>query len=452
MSPWLWDTGCPLSANLPTRPDVSGSSSHADSRASATSQVNQVAPAELAATLPPPPPEELAELRPGSTVDGRYRILEKLGEGGMGAVFIAEHLALHKQVALKTIHSNLGGHAEIAARFAREAMVSARIEHPGVVSAMDFGTLESGGAYLVMQLVRGEGLRRRLEREPSLPWTEACSLMEQIADAVAAAHGAGIVHRDLKPENVVLEPSETSGVNVKVLDFGIAHLRSEAPELRTLAPNAPLTQLGVVMGTPGYMAPEQAVGQPVDERADVYALGVMLWEFLAGRQPFSGSSLTEIIAKQFAPSPPPLPDQAQHVPHELSALIHQMLAARPEERPRSALEVRERLRTLRTAGPRARLGGVAPASLFARGRQQFFRLNRQQQTIAGVLSMVLLAGLLYGLFSSPDNTEADGVVPLQASGQTQPERGSSTSSATHAAEGTARPGDDEGLADGTERS
>lgn len=276
----------------------------------------------------------------------------------MGAVFIAEHVALQKQVALKTIHAELTGHAEIAARFAREAMASARIEHPGVVSALDFGTLEGGGAFLVMQLVRGEGLRERLLRESALPWCDACELMEQMSDAVAAAHAEGIVHRDLKPENVVLENAKSGGVVVRVLDFGIAHLRSESALAVPTHAGAPLTRLGVVMGTPGYMAPEQAVGQPVDERTDVYALGVMLWELLAGRRPFSGETLTAIITQQFAAEPPALPSDAQAVPSGLAALVAQMLSARPEERPASAFEVRDRLRALRHE-PQALLPALA---------------------------------------------------------------------------------------------
>ncbi len=357
---------------------------------------SDVRPVELAATLPPPALEPASgEWGPGSIVDGRYAIVEKLGEGGMGAVFLAEHLKLKKQVALKTIHAELAGHAEIAARFAREAMASARIEHPGVVSALDYGTLDTGGAFLVMQFVRGEGMRNRLSREPVLPWREACELIEQITDAVAAAHAAGIVHRDLKPENVVLEPNPAGGHNVKVLDFGIAHLRAEAraPESTTHVRTA-LTRVGAVMGTPGYMAPEQAVGQPVDERTDIYALGVMLWECLAGRQPFTGDSLTEIIAQQFAPAPPALPAEAQEVPAELAALLARMLAPQLEQRSASAVEVRDTLRRLRLSD--ARLDGArvawAKGGVLGEVGQRLQRLPKRVLVIAAT-ALVLLVGL-----------------------------------------------------------
>jgi serine/threonine protein kinase len=316
---------------------------------------------DTAATLLPDAARADALL--GRVIDARYRLLEKLGEGGMGAVFVAEHLALKKQVALKTIHSTLEGQAEITARFAREAMVSARVEHPNVVSALDYGTLDGGGAYLVLQLVRGEGLRACLERDGALPWRRACALAQQIADAAAAAHAAGIVHRDLKPENVVLERSEDDDgahPQVKVLDFGIAHLRTDAAQTSFVS-GAPLTQLGTIMGTPGYMAPEQAVGQAVDERTDIYALGVMLWEMLAGRPPFRGSSLTEIVTQQFAPRPPALPRETPPLPETLALLVEQMLAAQAEDRPATAIEVRDRLRALAGAGPEPQLGALGSA-------------------------------------------------------------------------------------------
>jgi serine/threonine-protein kinase len=253
-----------------------------------------------------------------------------------------------------------------------------------------------------MQLVRGEGLRKRLARSGSLPWQLACEVIEQIADAVAAAHAAGIVHRDLKPENVVLEGE---ALHVKVLDFGIAHLRAGAAGSQTLSSGAPLTQIGAVMGTPGYMAPEQATGQPVDERADVYALGVMLWELIVGVRPFDGASFTEIVAKQFAGKAPELPAAAQPVPQELAAYLTQLLAVRPEERPASAGEVRDRLRVLRTlrAAP-ARLADAVP-----RPTRWLAALGSRPKLAAvlGVLVLTLLWSVLSGDGAEP-TSEAEG--------------------------------------------
>ncbi len=294
----------------------------------------------------------------GRVLDDRYRILERLGEGGMGAVFIAEHTKLFKRVALKVIHPHFAGNDEIAARFAREAMTSAHVEHPNVASALDFGSLPEGGAYLVMQLVRGPSLSEHLAQHGALSASEACQIAAQIADAVAAAHASGIVHRDLKPDNVVLMPNEDGTQTVKVLDFGIAHVKAQ-----NQAPTGSgrvLTRVGVVIGTPGYMPPEQATGQPVDERADLYALGVILWELLMGTAPFQGETFSEIVTRQLHAPGPQLTLSAEHAPEALRALIRALLERNPADRPKSAAEVRDALRTLALQGGTARREGAWP--------------------------------------------------------------------------------------------
>ncbi|MFT3926447.1 MAG: serine/threonine-protein kinase [Myxococcales bacterium] len=348
---------------------------------------------EIAATLAPETAAGAsADPWLGRVLGNRYRLLEKLGEGGMGAVFIAEHLMLRNRVALKIIHATFEGHAEIAARFAREAMVSARIEHPHVVSALDYGALENGGAYLVMQLVRGEGLRKK-QREGIMPWELACELIAQMASAVAAAHEAGIVHRDLKPENVVLEARGDAGFHVKVLDFGIAHLRADPAGAHAATAGTQLTRVGTVIGTPGYMSPEQAVGQPVDERTDIYALGVMLWELLAGRRPFDGNTLTEIVTKQFAAQAPALPEGAQVIPSELATLLAQMLAPRAEDRPRSAAEIRDRMRAMKGLGTPAPVQRTTLASVQTR---LLAASTRHKVLLAAALLLVLLLTVFSG--------------------------------------------------------
>jgi serine/threonine protein kinase len=208
----------------------------------------------------------------GQVIDNRYRIVELLGEGGMGAVFAAEHLKLRKQVALKIIRAEFASNPVIEARFAREATATSKLEHPHVASAVDYGTLPDGGAFLVTQLVRGVSLARQLERG-RMRWAVAADLGAQVADALAAAHAAGIVHRDLKPDNILVETRDDGKFHVKVVDFGIARLTEEAIGDGTLRP---LTRMGAIIGTPGYMAPEQAVGEPVDARGDLYALGVIV--------------------------------------------------------------------------------------------------------------------------------------------------------------------------------
>ncbi|MBX3272445.1 MAG: serine/threonine protein kinase [Sandaracinaceae bacterium] len=278
----------------------------------------------------------------GRVIDGRYRIDGLLGEGGMGAVFEAEHLKLVKKVAVKVIHPELAGEGEVAERFVREAMASAQLEHPHVATATDYGTLPEGGGYLVMQFVRGESLRDLIDREGATDWVRACEVAAQVADALSAAHKKGIVHRDLKPDNVMLEPRDDGTSLVKVLDFGVARVASDAAAGRT---GPALTRVGTVIGTPGYMAPEQALGESVDFRADLYALGLVLYEMVAGEPVFDGRDLTAIVTKQLTEDIPPLSDKTS-VPPELDALVAALTARDRDERPESASVVRETLRGL----------------------------------------------------------------------------------------------------------
>ncbi|GAB4198100.1 MAG: hypothetical protein OHK0013_06840 [Sandaracinaceae bacterium] len=281
----------------------------------------------------------------GRTIDGRYRIDALLGEGGMGAVLLAEHLKLGKKVALKVVLPQFAGVGELAERFAREAMASGQLDHPHVASALDYGTLPEGGAYLVMQYVRGRSLREVM-REHVGDWAFACEVGAQIADALSAAHAARIVHRDLKPENVMLEQrdGESDALHVRVLDFGVARVvgndASEEPSARKL------TRVGTVLGTPGYMAPEQALGEPVDERADLYALGVLLWECVLGRELFEGNDVPSILTAQLTQPVQPLATLHPSVPAELDALVLRLLAPKRDDRPAKASEVRDALRRM----------------------------------------------------------------------------------------------------------
>ncbi|MFT3923232.1 MAG: serine/threonine-protein kinase [Myxococcales bacterium] len=308
---------------------------------------------------PPAPPSPWLD----RIIDDRYRIKELLAEGGMGTVFVAEHLRLRKMVALKTIHPSFLGNQEVAARFAREAMASAQLEHPHVASAMDYGTLPDGGAYLVLELVHGPNLRAHVDKVGGAPWQQVCEIGAQIADALSAAHAMGIVHRDLKPENVLLEARHGGPPFVKVLDFGIARIESPpTQETEGGGTGRALTKVGAVLGTPGYMAPEQAGGGPVDERADLYALGVLLWEMLAGRALFDAPNLTGIIAQQFSPTlAERIAQGTGTAPPELAALVHKLLAPQLSDRMQNAGLVRDQLRGLasRAAVPSAQAYGVS---------------------------------------------------------------------------------------------
>lgn len=224
----------------------------------------------------------------------------------MGRVYAAQHVLMRKRVAIKILHRELTGVAEVVARFEREAMAAANIDHPNVAAATDFGRMADGAVFMVMEYVEGTNLRDEIAAGPLAP-LRAARVARQIASALASAHAQGIVHRDLKPENVMLVSKGTEADLVKVLDFGIARV----PIAEDASFSAkPLTKAGMVFGTPEYMAPEQALGQHVDGRADLYALGVILYEMLAGVRPFVASTQNGIVGQQLSRVAPPLAERA----------------------------------------------------------------------------------------------------------------------------------------------
>jgi serine/threonine protein kinase len=279
---------------------------------------------------------------------GQYRLVRKLGEGGMGVVYEGVHERLGQRVAVKLLHRKLDQDGMILQRFFNEARAISIVQHPGLVRIHDYRQLDDGTAYLVMEYLEGESLEERLlalhKRGDRLPIETVVTVGEQIAQALAAAHGHGIVHCDLKPENVHLapDPAVPGGERVKVLDFGIAKFLSETGGKKTT--------VGLVLGTPKYMSPEQCEGRDkVDHQVDVYALGVILYEALAGKPPFDAESGAALLRQHMIRPPPPLRDQAPHVPPALHELVHEMLAKEGEKRPTMA-QVAERLRGASTAG------------------------------------------------------------------------------------------------------
>jgi serine/threonine-protein kinase len=233
-------------------------------------------------------PSSAPHLAPGTVIAGRYRVLEVIGEGGMGTVYRAEQPALRRQVALKVVRPELSADASMVARFEREAYASSRITSPHVVVVHDFGRDESGVLYLIMELLEGESLATRMEREGALSVSRSLAICRDVARALEVAHAAGIVHRDLKPDNVFL----TTQGDVKVLDFGIARI-VEGPGGSTVG-NATMT--GMIVGTPVYMSPEAITRAPVGPPTDLYALGVMLYEMLAGQPPFMAEEKPAVLA------------------------------------------------------------------------------------------------------------------------------------------------------------
>jgi serine/threonine-protein kinase len=275
---------------------------------------------------------------------GPYKVVRELGRGGMGAVYEAIQEPIGRRVAVKILHSKYAQDPAITARFFNEARAVNLIDHPGIVQVSDYGQMPDGTAYLVMEYLRGETLSQRQKQKGLLPLADVVRLARQIASALAAAHQKNVYHRDLKPDNVMLVPDPQSEIpgreRAKLLDFGIAKV-AEPPidsdsgtnEAGHSGARAPRTSTDVVMGTPRYMAPEQCKGGvQIDDKADVYSMGVMLYEMLAGRPPFMGAS-GEVLAMHIYEQPPPLRQVAPHVPEDLAQLVHRLMAKKKDERP-----------------------------------------------------------------------------------------------------------------------
>jgi serine/threonine protein kinase len=286
----------------------------------------------------------------GSMLSGRYRIDRLLGEGGMGAVYEAEHTHMRKRLAVKVLHPEMSRLPEVVARFEREAMAAAHIDHPNVAAATDFGKLDDGSFFLVLEFVEGHSLRD-VVAAGRLELGRGLHIAHQIASAMVRAHTLGIVHRDLKPENVMLIEREGDQDFVKVLDFGIAKvpvgmLSNEEPAA-SAASGAPkiLTQLGMVYGTPEYMAPEQALGQSVDARADLYSLGVMLYEMLAGSRPFDSESKVALLGMHVTARVPTFAERCPEalIPPEVEAVVMKLLKKESTDRYADAKELLEAL-------------------------------------------------------------------------------------------------------------
>jgi eukaryotic-like serine/threonine-protein kinase len=271
----------------------------------------------------------------GQVISGKYKLLRLLGDGGMGSVFEAEHLTLGTHVAIKVLHGELARKPGIAERFLQEARVSAQIKSAHVVQVVDVDRTPDGVAYLVMELLQGEPLSSVIKRERRLPVTTACEYTTQILQALEAAHALGVIHRDLKPDNVFVTFLGGKPV-LKLIDFGIAKLKTaQAGQTKNL------TVAGMLMGTPEYMAPEQAYSaDKVDVRADLYAVGVMLYEMLSGEPPATADDPRVLILKIERGEVTPLVQAAPGIRPEIAGFVHRAMAPRPELRFANATEMR----------------------------------------------------------------------------------------------------------------
>jgi GAF domain-containing protein len=281
-------------------------------------------------------PSDGSTMRPSAGVrlvlDGKYRLEQLLGRGGMGAVYRARDMRLNRLVAVKVVRAELVGDPDARRRFRREAQIVARLQHPGIVAVYDYGTLPDGGAYLVMELVRGEDLRRVLVREGRLDPARTARILSGVCGAIEAAHREGVLHRDLKPENILLPGKDG---DVKVLDFGVAKVvafdRLEAMPSAADGPTM-VTVEGSVVGTPAYMAPEQLRGQPPDARTDVFSLGVIAHEMLTGSLPFGRGSLADVVLAQARGLPP---EGIDGLTPALGRAVRAALEPDPDRRPPS---------------------------------------------------------------------------------------------------------------------
>ncbi|HEV7990228.1 MAG TPA: serine/threonine-protein kinase [Gemmatimonadaceae bacterium] len=271
----------------------------------------------------------------GCVLADRYHILKRIGEGGMGRVYLGEHVKMNRQCAIKVMSPALVNDAESASRFAREASNAARIIHPNVAAVFDYG--ESDGlVYLVMEYVDGEPLSRLLAREAPFALERAVDLARQIADALGAAHELGIVHRDLKPDNILVARSKSGKEVVKVVDFGIAKAMQEGA-------GEALTRTGLVIGTPEFMSPEQLLGDPVDARSDLYALGCILHLMLTAAPAFEAPTREQMIKRRLSEEPPHAQEIDPGIPDSIDRIIGRLLARSPGDRYGSAAEVRDAL-------------------------------------------------------------------------------------------------------------
>ncbi|MFW6089825.1 MAG: serine/threonine-protein kinase [Gemmatimonadota bacterium] len=265
----------------------------------------------------------------GTLLEGRYRVLRILGEGGMGAVYEVEHERIGRRFALKTLHPRLAQDPETVARFHREARAAGTIGSSHIIEVSDMGQLPNGAPYIVMELLEGQDLGAVIDGEGALPIARVVHIGRQACEGLTAAHGKGIIHRDLKPENIFLTTRDGEPDFVKLLDFGISKFRETAEGLDGTG----MTRTGMTLGTPYYMAPEQAsAAKEIDARADVYAMGVVLFQALSGRLPYEAPSLTALLLKIAQEPPPSMVELRPDIPPGLESVVHRAMQKEPQQR------------------------------------------------------------------------------------------------------------------------
>jgi eukaryotic-like serine/threonine-protein kinase len=346
----------------------------------------------------------------GTLLGGRYQIKRLCGEGGMGRVYEAQHVEIGKRVAVKVLHPAYSRTPEVVERFRREARAASRIGHPNIVDVTDSGTTADGSFFFVMEFIEGVELGMVIFKEGPLPVLRALNIAAQMCDALQAAHDAAVIHRDLKPENILLISKEGQQDFVKVLDFGIAK-STEVEE--TAKTGRRLTRPGVAMGTPEYMAPEQAAGKPAEPRSDIYAVGSILYEMLTAQPPYDGENVMEVLHKKANEAPRLIRELRPDVPLEVEALVNRAmartLAARPQSMGTLAAEIREVMGALaaeapqraRTPTPARRESPFLAGTLDAGGGPAALRMSRRTVALLAGALVVLAAFVVVRMATRP---------------------------------------------------
>jgi eukaryotic-like serine/threonine-protein kinase len=357
------------------------------------------------------PPGPASDRYLGCTIDNRYKVEGIVGEGGMGVVYQCRHKIIDKRVALKILRADLARDTEVTERFLMEAKAASAIQDEHIISISDFGQLPDGAAYFVMEFLEGTPLALVAGGGNPMPLGRILRIALQLSEGLAAAHQLGIVHRDLKPDNVFLIQRGKETDFVKILDFGIAKVSSNA--------TGRLTQVGSVFGTPHYMSPEQAAGTPLDHRGDIYSLGVMLYELATGRVPFDAENFVGILSQQLYQDPVPPREAAPkaNIPAAFESIILKCMAKKPERRYQSMFELREDLlelearlgktgmdgdaRATRTPDPVEVAASVDGTALSTELSLASLRPRRWPMYAAIILPVALVAGALFSRVRPP---------------------------------------------------
>jgi serine/threonine protein kinase len=367
----------------------------------------------------------------GRVIDGKFELQEVIGQGGMGTVYLGRQSSMERDVAVKVLKRRFAEDAVSIKRFMREAKAASKLQHQNTITVHDWGQTDDGWLYMVLERLHGQSLADILEDEIRLGYVRAVHIVAQICDSLSEAHGAGITHRDLKPENIFIEAQIGNPDHVKVLDFGIAKMHEEGVSQATAT--------GMVCGTPAYMSPEQAMGHEIDGRSDVYALGILLYELVSGKQPFEGDAAMEVMLKHLNDAPPEIePKIADQLPEGVKTAIAAMLSKKAAGRPADCQQVKSML--LSAIGATGSLELQHALAATAKGRNEqtpppmaaeralrdafstdvLARAPRRPKLLALVTVVGLVAaGFAYGL---SDWTERDavGTAPISIPVRSQP--------------------------------